>query len=70
MGITIGINDGFSAALGGSYTNVEAYLGRIRAELRKYGISDARPFKSIPHTTPSSADGNSPAEGLGMQLVL
>jgi hypothetical protein len=68
--IAIGIHDGLSAALAGSNTNVEAYLGGSRTELRKYGISDARPFKSILHTTRSSAGGNSPAEGLGMQLVL
>ena len=46
-GVTIGINQGFSAALGVSDTEVEACLGRGRTGLRKYGISDARPFKSI-----------------------
>jgi hypothetical protein len=51
MRIAIGIHDGLSAALGGSNTNVEAYLDGSRTELRKYGISDARPFKSIVHTT-------------------
>ena len=70
MRIVIGIHDGLRSALGGSDTNVEAYQGGSRTELRKYGISDARPFKSILHTTPSSAGGSSPAEGLGMQLVL
>jgi hypothetical protein len=68
--IVIGIHDGLRSALGGSDTNVEAYQGGSRTELRKYGISDARPFKSILHTTPSSAGGNRPTEGLGMQLVL
>jgi hypothetical protein len=67
----MGMDDGgFNAALFGSDTKVEAHLSRRRTELRKYGISDARRFKSILHTTPSSAGGNSPAEGLGMQLVL
>jgi len=70
MRIAIGIHDGLSSAVGGSDINVEAYLGGSRTELRKYGISDARPFKSIPHTTPSSGGGSSAAEGLGMQLVL
>ena len=69
-GVTIGINQGFSAALGVSDTEVEASLGRGRTELRKYGISDARPFKSTLRTTRSQAGESSAAEEVGMQLVL
>ena len=39
-------------------------------KLRKYGISDARPFKSILRTTPSEGGRNGAAEEIGMQLVL
>jgi hypothetical protein len=36
-----------AAALGGSDTEVEACLGRRRADLCKYGISNRRSFRSI-----------------------
>jgi hypothetical protein len=71
MGITMGIDDdGFSAALGGGVTKVQAYLGRDRTGPCKYGKLDAGPFKSILRTTPSQTGGNSAAQGVGMQLVL
>jgi ribose transport system substrate-binding protein len=50
---------GLAAALGGSDTEVEARLGRRRTELRKYGISDGRPLRSILRTTRSTSGRNS-----------
>ena len=61
---------GLATALGGSETQVEAFPGQRRTELRKYGISNGRPLRCILRTTPSQAGGNSAAEGVGMQLVL
>ena len=62
-------NEGFSAALAGGDTEVEAGPGRNRTELGRYGISYIVPLGFVLRTTYSAPGRSSAAEEGGMQLV-